>query len=144
MEGHAMSILTKILAGGTDKVVDSLASGLDGLLTSKEEKLQLQNELEALLISDKQDARDMYQHDPWLQKIYALVFLVGYLILTVAMLFFMWKMVVNTLELPDWAIAFVSTIWGGMSTKVNTVTDFLFGSSRGSQQKDVFPKKMKR
>jgi hypothetical protein len=132
-----MSILTKILGnGGTSKLVDSISKGLDGIITTKEEKLQLENELNQIFLKDKQDARILYQKDPWLQKVYALVFLLGFLGLTAVMLWFVYNITTGDLKVPEWAIAFVSTIWGGMSTKVNTVTDFLFGSSRSSQQKN--------
>ncbi len=40
-----MSILTNILTGSVDKIVDSVSSGLDSLFTSDEEKLILRNEL---------------------------------------------------------------------------------------------------
>lgn len=41
-----MSWLTSIFSGGVDKVVDSVASGLDNLFTSDEEKLLLKNKLQ--------------------------------------------------------------------------------------------------
>ena len=41
-----MSIFTDIFAGGVDKVVDSVADGLDNLFTSDMERLQLRNKLQ--------------------------------------------------------------------------------------------------
>ena len=43
-----MSILTSIISSGVDKVVDSVANGLDSIFTSDEEKLILKNELEKI------------------------------------------------------------------------------------------------
>lgn len=39
-------------------------------------------------------------------------------------------------KLPDWAVAFISTVFGAMSAKVSTIVDFFFGSSKGSHDKD--------
>lgn len=43
-----MSWFTSLVTGGVDKVVDSVATGLDNLFTSDEEKLILKNELEKI------------------------------------------------------------------------------------------------
>lgn len=43
-----MSWFQSIITGGVDKVVDSVATGLDNLFTSDEEKLILKNELEKI------------------------------------------------------------------------------------------------
>ncbi|MCU4166620.1 hypothetical protein [Carboxylicivirga caseinilyticus] len=37
--------------------------------------------------------------------------------------------VFKTIQLQDWQIAFVSSINGGISTKLSTIIDFLFGGS---------------
>ena len=48
----------------------------------------------------------------------------------------------NNIQLEEWVIAFISSVWGGMSTKVGTITDFFFGSSQGSSEKnELFKKK---
>ena len=120
-------IIGKILSGGTEV--------LDKVITTKEEKLQLLNELEALNQKDRDSARDLYKTDGSLQKIYALVFLISYMLLILAMLVFMYKFVggLQNLELPEWAIAFLSTLFGAMSAKVSTITDFLFGGSKTAE-----------
>lgn len=43
-----MSWFSSLITGGVDKVVDSVATGLDSLFTSDEEKLILKNELEKI------------------------------------------------------------------------------------------------
>ena len=121
------NIIKGILEGGSEV--------LDKVLTTKEEKLQLFNELEALNQKDRDSARDLYKSDNLLQKIYALVFLVGYMVLIVAMLFFIYKLAGGSqgLDLPEWAVAFLSTLFGAMSAKVSTITDFLFGGSKSAE-----------
>ena len=43
-----MSLLSNILTGSVDKIVDSVSNGLDNLFTSDEERLVLKNELEKI------------------------------------------------------------------------------------------------
>ncbi len=122
-----LGVLEKVLQGGT-KI-------LDEVITSKEEKQQLLNELESLFIRDRENARKMYEADSSLQKIYAIVFLASYMLLIVAMLIFIFNISgVGGLEIPDWAVAFLSSLFGAMTTKVGTITDFLFGGSKIAQE----------
>lgn len=73
-----------------------------------------------------------------LQHIYAIVFLIGYMILTGIMMWFIFQFIgMSATKLPEWAIAFISTIFGAMSSKVSTITDYLFGSSQGSKNKEL-------
>ncbi len=132
-----MPALSKLLGSvGIDKIVDSVASAADDLFTSKEEKAQLKLELEKAIFQDRSDARRMYENNSSLQKVYAIVFLVSYVFLTAGMLVFVIRIAKGGTDIPDWAIGFISSIWGGMSTKVGTITDFLFGSSKSSQDKN--------
>ena len=132
-------MLTKLLAkvGGVDKLVDGIVGAADEFIMTKEEKAQLKLELEKLTYSDRADAREMYENNSSLQKVYAIAFLVFYTALTGALFFLVYSMVKKEFDMPDWAIAFISTMWGGMSAKVSTITDFLFGSSKGSQDKNL-------
>lgn len=100
------------------------------------DKLELQQSLQefekemfALEIEDRKDARDLYSKDNYLQKVYAITFLIGYLVVTVLAGWMVYVITVDNLHVPEWAIGFVGTIWGGMSGKVGTITDFLFGAS---------------
>jgi hypothetical protein len=88
-----------------------------------------EKDMYALEIEDRKDARNMYNHDNSLQRVFAIAFLAGYLIVTFAAGWMVYVISVDSIHLPDWAIGFVGTIWGGMSAKVSTITDFLFGSS---------------
>ncbi len=137
-----MSILTNLITkvGGTDKLIDSIAGAADEFVLTKEEKAQLRLELEKLTYSDRADAREMYENNSSLQKIYALAFLFIYAVLTAGLIFLVYKLVKNGFALPDWSIALMSSIWGGISAKILTITDFLFGSSKGSQDKNFLLK----
>lgn len=141
------NFLTKLFSGGAKEIISSVGSALDGLITSKEElaaaKLEIEKEvnrhIEALsgsankelelVLSDRQNAREMFKANSHLQKIYAIVFLSAYVGLTAGMCFMVYKIAVDNIHIADWAIGFTSSIWGAMSTKVSTITDFLFGSS---------------
>lgn len=138
---------------GAEKVIKTTGEVLDNLITSKEEreaaKLAIQAELNRheeelnkqfnkqmeLVLSDKQNAREMFKVNSSLQKIYAIVFLAAYVILSGAMCYMIYVISVHKIDLPDWGIGFISTIWGAMSMKVGTVTDFLFGASMTPEKK---------
>jgi uncharacterized membrane protein (DUF485 family) len=98
---------------------------------------RLEMEAERMYFEDRSSARDMYKHDNSLQKLFAITFLVGYIALTVVMLYLLVGWIgAKAIEIPDWAVALLSSIYGALSAKVGTITDFLFGSSQGSREKD--------
>ncbi len=68
----------------------------------------------------------MYVQDSWLQKAFAIFFLLAWCALTFVMLNYF---IFDTIQLDDWQIAFVSSINGGISTKLSTIIDFLFGGA---------------
>jgi hypothetical protein len=142
-----------LFKGKVKEVLDSTFKGLDGLITNKEELAKIRLEAEAemnrhaeamedaalketeLVLADKQNAREMFKVNSSLQKIYAIVFLIAYVVLSVAMCWMIYVISVNNVHFPDWGIGFISTIWGAMSMKVGTVTDFLFGASMTPEKK---------
>lgn len=137
-----MGWLSNTLGGiGLDKLIDSLGSNVDRFVTTDKEKLELKRALEndvrkfeIELLKDKQSAREMYKDDSILQKIFAMVFLIAYIAITAAMLYVFYTMAQGDLQIPEWGIAFINMIFGAMSSKVNTITDFLFGSSSNDKQ----------
>lgn len=87
-------------------------------------------ELYNLEVEDRKSARLMYSSDSTVQKILATVFTVAYFALS----FIMFKYFIEEdIQLGEFEISFISTIFGAMSAKVNTVVDFFFG---GSAKKD--------
>ncbi len=145
--------IAKIFAGKGEAIVSKVLEGADKLFTSKEEKAAYELErvkevnraLEAIMndtthqmemiLADKQNAREMFKANSSLQKIYAIVFLGAYVAMSCAMCYAIFNLG-DTMKLPDWGIGFISTIWGAMSMKVGTVTDFLFGASMTPDKKD--------
>jgi hypothetical protein len=133
------NMIAALFSGGLAQI----SKIIDDVTTSKEEKLLLQNEIDKVLLSLQsqleqanllrfQTSHETFRADSQMQKIYALTFLVSYIGLSAVMLL----IVTQYTDLEDYAISLISTIWGGMSVKVNTITDFFFGSSSGSQFKD--------
>ena len=86
----------------------------------------------ALEVQDRSSARTMFMDDSFIQKILAIIFTCAYFFLSYTMFKFF---VLNTLELSDYEIGFVSSVFGAMSSKVNTIIDFFFGGSSKSKSK---------
>ncbi len=126
-----MSIFSKLIGKGTSEILKEGTKLIDEIFTTKEEKLEAKKELFRLAITDKDSARKMYSLDSTLQKVFAIFFLVSWVFLTVLILNYF---VFEKVDLLDWQIAFVSTIYGGISTKLGTIVDFLFGGSSASEK----------
>lgn len=96
---------------------------------SPEEKAQAHVELLKLYeleVEDRKSARFLYSTDSTVQKILATVFTIAYFLLS----FVMFKYFIEEeISLGEFEISFISTIFGAMSAKVNTVVDFFFGGS---------------
>lgn len=125
-----MRKLFKKLAGAG--VAETLREGtklIDEIFTTKEERMQGKMELFKMAVQDRNSARDMYAKDSWLQKAFAIFFLIAWCGLTALMLNYF---IFDNIKLDDWQIAFVSSINGGISTKLSTIVDFLFGGSASS------------
>ena len=118
--------MKKIWEWLSGNVIKDVGDAIDKLTTTKEEKLQGKMELFKMAVADRSSAREMYQNDSWLQKAFAIFFLIAWCALTFVMLNYF---VFQTIDLQDWQIAFISSINGGISTKLSTIIDFLFGGS---------------
>lgn len=122
-------------------LVGQASTIIDEVVTTDEERLKLKNEFEkviqdhekdmfALEVQDRSSARIMFTDDSIIQKILALIFTCAYFFLSYVMFKYF---VMNTLELSDYEIGFISTVFGAMSSKVNTIIDFFFGGSSKSK-----------
>jgi meiotically up-regulated gene 157 (Mug157) protein len=122
-------------------LVGQASTIIDDVVTTDEERLKLKNEFEkviqehekemfALEVQDRGSARTMFMDDSFIQKILAIIFTCAYFFLSYTMFRFF---VLNTLELSDYEIGFVSSVFGAMSSKVNTIIDFFFGGSSKSK-----------
>jgi len=127
----------KLIGGLFGKIVDNAEGILDKVITTDKERDQAKLELKKILleaekeafakeVEDRQGARSLYQDDAIIQKILAILFTVAYFGITYVMFKYF---VMNTLELSDYEIGFISSAFGAMSAKVNTIVDFFFGGS---------------
>lgn len=130
--------MIKSLVGGLfGKLVENADEILDAVITTDKERegvklkfkqalLDAEREAFDKEVEDRVNARDMYKDDALIQKVLAALFTVAYFGLTYTMFKYF---VLNTLELSDYEIGFISTVFGAMSAKVNTIVDFFFGGS---------------
>lgn len=142
------------LIGGSGKeIITGLADTADRFIQTKEEKdafqievkkyeldlMKLQMDAEQKYSKDRQSAREMYMNDSSLQKIFAIVFLSGYLIITTAMVVtvFGWFDIGIGQDMNTVQSSLITMVFTSMSNKVNTITDFLFGGSKNSTDKNI-------
>ena len=130
-------MIGNFIGGLFGKIVDNAEGILDKVITTDKERdeakialrrLLLEAETEAFKqeVEDRKSARDMYKDDALIQKILATLFTIAYFGLSFVMFrFFM----MGDMDLGEFEISFISTIFGAMSAKVNTVVDFFFGGS---------------
>ena len=120
---NAEGILDKVIT--TDKERDEAKLALRRLLLDAETEAFKQE------VEDRKSARDMYKDDAFIQKVLATLFTAAYFGLSFMMFRFF---VMKDIELGEFEISFISTIFGAMSAKVNTVVDFFFGGSSKKNQ----------
>ena len=136
-------MINNILGGILGKVVDNAEGILDKVITTDKErdeaKLQLrkvlldaEKEAFAKEVEDRKDARDLYKDDAIIQKILATLFTVAYFGISFVMF---QHFVEGSIDMGEFEISFISTIFGAMSAKVNTIIDFFFGGSSSKQDK---------
>ena len=130
-------MLNNIFGNIIGKVVDNAEGILDKCITTDKEREEAKIQLRKVLldaekeafnkeIEDRKDARSLYKDDAIIQKILATLFTIAYFGITYVMFSYF---VTSTLDLGEFEISFISTIFGAMSAKVNTIIDFFFGGS---------------
>ena len=135
-------MIGNIIGGLFSKVVENAEGILDKVITTDKERdeaklaiksilLEAEKEAFAKEVEDRKSARDMYKDDAIIQKILATLFTIAYFGLSFMMFRYF---VTGDLELGEFEISFISTIFGAMSAKVNTVVDFFFGGSSKKNQ----------
>jgi hypothetical protein len=149
--GQQMDWIKNIFDGGIFGVFKTIGDTVGNLISKPQDKLKLQQtlaeadlalkrlafEAESAYLRDRQSARELYATDSKWQKLYAMTFLIGYMLITMSLLIVVvgWVGALK-LVIPEWASLLVGSIFGAMSEKVSTITDFFFGSSLGSHNKD--------
>ena len=130
-------MLNKVFGGLFGKVLDNAESILDKVITTDKERdeaklalksimLEAEREAFAKEVEDRKSARNMYKDDAIIQKVLAMLFTVAYFGITFVMFNYF---VTKSIDLGEFEISFISTIFGAMSAKVNTIIDFFFGGS---------------
>jgi len=140
-------MIGKIANGLFGKIVDNAEGILDKVITTDKERdeaklalrrvlLEAEAEAFAKEVEDRKSARDMYKDDALIQKILAVVFTAAYFGLSFMMFRYF---VLGDIQMGEFEISFISTIFGAMSAKVNTVVDFFFGGSskKNEQQQQI-------
>ncbi len=138
-------MIGKLVGGLFGKVVENAEGILDKVITTDKERDEAKLALRRLLldaeteafkqeVEDRKSARNMYKDDAFIQKVLATLFTAAYFGLS----FMMFKVfVMKDIDLGEFEISFISTIFGAMSAKVNTVVDFFFGgSSKKNEQQN--------
>ena len=138
-------MIGKFIGGLFGKVVENAEGILDQIITTDQERDEAKHALKRLLldaekeafakeVEDRKSARDMYKDDALIQKILATLFTAAFFGLSFMMFRFF---VLGDINMGEFEISFVSTIFGAMSAKVNTVVDFFFGgSSKKNEQQN--------
>ena len=130
-------MINNLVGGLFGKIVDNAEGILDKVITTDKErdeaklalkKLLLDAEREAFAkeVEDRKSARDMYKDDAIIQKVLATLFTIAYFGITFVMFNYF---VTKSIDLGEFEISFISTIFGAMSAKVKTIIDFFFGGS---------------
>ena len=139
-------MINNILGGILGKVVDNAEGILDKVITTDKERDEAKLQLKKLLldaekeafakeVEDRKSARDMYKDDAIIQKALAILFTVAYFGISFVMFN---HFILGDINLGEFEISFISTIFGAMSAKVNTIVDFFLG---GSSKKNEETKK---
>jgi len=138
-------MIQNVLGGLFGKVLDNAEGILDKVITTDKErdeaklaiqKILLDAEREAFAkeVEDRKDARDLYKDDAIIQKALAILFTVAYFGISFVMFN---HFILGDINLGEFEISFISTIFGAMSAKVNTIVDFFFGGSSNKNSKDA-------
>ena len=135
--GKQQDIINNLIGGIFGKIVDNAEGILDKVITTDKERdeaklalksilLEAEREAFAKEVEDRKSAREMYKDDAIIQKVLATLFTVAYFGITFVMFNYF---VTKSIDLGEFEISFISTIFGAMSAKVNTIIDFFFGGS---------------
>lgn len=123
---------------GVTGVVKNLIK-LDDKVTDKDTAILTQAvedyEIEAfeLEVQDRDSARELYKEDSKVQKLFSMVYLVGYVGVTILLLWGVYQSAKSDINFQNEEVAIVTMVFTAMSSKVATVTDFLFGGSVGKK-----------
>jgi hypothetical protein len=125
-------ILDKIVDYGINTLTEEEKRTLDLKMAELELELKSREfEAEKALYQDRQSARSMYQSDNKAQKALTVLFTIGYFAITSFMLVFLLRLI--SIELSDFLITFISSIFGAFNAIMVQIVSFYFGSSQSGE-----------
>jgi hypothetical protein len=151
-----MSFLSNLFSGGASTLVDSVGKVLDNVVTTKEEKMQLENEIrkselqfqvdmkklsneeQQMILGDMNNARQREvqvqssEYATQLAKNVAPYLALGTTVLTLALFFFL---IFSTQDLPAQKKDIILYVLGVLSAILTQIYSYYFGSSAGSAAK---------
>jgi hypothetical protein len=151
-----MSFLSNLFSGGASTLVDSVGKVLDNVVTTKEEKMQLENEMrkselqfqvdmkklsneeQQMILGDMNSARQREvqvqssEYATQLAKNVAPYLALGTTVLTLALFFFL---IFSTQDLPAQKKDIILYVLGVLSAILTQIYSYYFGSSAGSAAK---------
>jgi hypothetical protein len=151
-----MSFLSNLFSGGASTLVESVGKVLDNVVTSKEEKMQLENEIrksemqfqvdmkklsieeQQMILSDVSSARQREvqvqtsEYATQLAKNVAPYLALGTTVLTLSLFFFL---IFSTQEIPSQKKDIILYVLGVLSAILTQIYSYYFGSSAGSAAK---------
>ena len=122
-------------------MLKDVADVVDRWVDTKEDKREFFKELYKMEADEKANARAMYGSDSSMQKAYALTFLIAYLGLTAWLIYAIINGSIE--EVNQFETGLIGSIWGAMTGKVNTITDFFFGASENKGADKLYQKNEK-
>jgi hypothetical protein len=151
-----MSFISNLFSGGASTLVDSVGKVLDNVITTKEERMQLDNEIrkseiqfqvdmkklsneeQQMILGDMNSARQREvqvqssEYATQLAKNVAPYLALGTTILTLTLFFFL---IFSTQELPPQKKDIILYVLGVLSAILTQIYSYYFGSSAGSAAK---------
>lgn len=133
-------ILKGLFGKGDGKsLISEVADIADRWIDTKEDKREFFKELYKMEADEKANARSMYGSDSSMQKIYAITFLLAYLFLTGWLIYAIINGSIQ--DINQFETGLIGSVWGAMTSKVNTITDFFFGASENKGADRLYEKK---
>jgi len=133
-------ILKGLFGKGDGKsLISEVADIADRWIDTKEDKREFFKELYKMEADEKANARSLYGSDSSMQKIYAITFLLAYLFLTGWLIYAIINGSIQ--DINQFETGLIGSVWGAMTSKVNTITDFFFGASENKGADRLYEKK---
>lgn len=130
--GAGLKLATGNITGALEDVGGILTANKENNEKAKElllefeiKKMDFAKECFALEVEDRKDARVLYKTDSLIQKLFSIVFLIGYGLLS----WYLLQILMGASEMNQLAETMIAMIWTGTSQKLSTIIDFLFGGS---------------